>query len=105
MKTSREFFDRLRTDKDFTAKVRDAAAAKKKAGATDAFEAMIAIAADEGYELTRETLEKFMEDNPISEEELGKVAGGFCCLPIIIPMVFMTAVSIYESIDATLNDF
>lgn len=82
MKTSKEFFERLQSDEAFAKEVTDAVAAKREAGATSYYETFIPVAADLGYEITKEDLDAVNAASvaELSDEELGKVAGGTSCL-------------------------
>ncbi len=99
MKTSKEFFERLRTDKEFAEKTREAIIAKRKEGATDAYEVLILTAASEGYELTREVLDSYAKENEISEEELGKIAGGWPCVMASALILVTALISVSKSVE------
>ena len=81
MKTAKEFTERLNSDEAFAKQVSEKVKAKKDAGAKDYTEALIPVAAELGYEITKEQVEAFLtkQSEAISEEELGKTAGGTCC--------------------------
>ena len=74
MKTSKELVERLQTDMDFAKKFKTAV--KQEEGTKDTFDAVISAAADLDYEVTREELEAAAASEEMSEEELGKLAGG-----------------------------
>lgn len=76
MKTSKEFFERLQTDEDFAKEVGEKLKAKVEAGENDYKAIWIPLAAEYGYELTGEELDEMRAKSELSEEELGKVAGG-----------------------------
>ena len=82
MKTAKEFIERLQSDEAFAKAVSDGIQAKKDAGARDYTEALLPVAAELGYEITAEQVEALCErqSEVISEEELGKAAGGTGCL-------------------------
>jgi len=84
MKTSKEFFERLQNDESFAKEVAEAVQAKRNAGAADYYETFIPVAADHGYEISNEDLDAIFKDRntELSEEELGKVAGGTSCTVI-----------------------
>ena len=88
MRSSKEFFERLNEDEAFFFFFFAAVQAERDAGAKDYLEAMIPAAARMGYELSEEELTKIMESyqEQLTDEELGKVAGGTSC--------FMSTVSI-----------
>ena len=81
MKTAKEFIERLQNDEAFAKQVNDGILAKKAAGAQDYAEALIPVAAELGYEITVEQVEALNAsvNESISEEELGKAAGGTSC--------------------------
>ena len=95
MKTAKEFIERMQSDEAFAAQMREKVAAAKEAGAEDLFAAVSAAAKEEGYEISPEQLKEIiqaqMED--VSEEELGKVAGGTSC-PVIASILLSIDVSI-----------
>ena len=86
MKTSKEFFEKLKSDEKFAKEVAGKVQEKIDAGATDYKEAWIPIAEEYGYELTGEELDELYSQATVelSEEELGKVSGGWT------PVVFIT---------------
>ena len=81
MKTSKELFERLKTDEAFAKEFNEALVAKREAGAKSYYETFIPAAAERGYELSKEELDAVMnaQDSELSPEELGKVAGGTSC--------------------------
>ena len=81
MKTAKEFIEKLKNDEAFSKQVNDGIQAKKAAGAKDYTEALLPVAAELGYEITQEQVEAFnaKRSEAISEEELGKAAGGTAC--------------------------
>ena len=83
MKTAKEFLERIANDEAFAKAVSDGIQAKKDSGAKDYTEALLPVAAELGYEITEEQVESMLEkqSEAISEEELGRTAGGTsCCL-------------------------
>ena len=97
MKTAKEFIKKLQNDEAFAKQVNDGIQAKKAAGAKDYTEALIPVAAELGYEITKEQVEAFNAsvNESISEEELGKAAGGTSCFTTtVIPMVVSASVTI-----------
>ena len=98
MNTAKDFFDRLKTDEAFAKEVSEIILAKQKAGAADVYETVIPVAEEKGYQVTKEDLDKLMEEAPaeLSEEELGKVAGGTGCLIATgaIPMITLSATNL-----------
>lgn len=95
MKTSKEFFTRLQTDSDFANEVNEAIKRKKDEGAANYYETFIPVAAERGYTITVGELDAIAEEqvNELSEEELGKVAGGTSCLPASVALSIMTTAS------------
>ena len=81
MKTSKEFIKRLKSDEAFAKEVNEKIQAKKDAGAKDYTEALLTVASELGYEITAEQVEalRAKQSEAISEEELGKAAGGTGC--------------------------
>ena len=98
MNTAKEFFDRLKSDEAFAKEVGESILAKQKAGAADIYETIIPVAEDKGCQVTKEDLDKIVEEAPeeLSEEELGKVAGGTGCLiaTSAIPMITNSATNL-----------
>ena len=86
MKTAKEFIERLQSDEAFAKAVSDGIQAKKDAGAKGYIEALLPVAAELGYEITAEQVEalRAKQSETISEEELGKAAGGTACLTVYI---------------------
>lgn len=82
MKTAKEFIEKLRTDEAFAKQMNEGVQKKKDAGAPDYVDAILAVAAELGYEVTREQVEglRAKQEESISEEELGKAAGGTYCI-------------------------
>ena len=93
MKTAKEFMQKLTSDEAFAKQVNDAIQAKKDAGAKDYTEALLPVAAELGYEVTVEQVEALRAkwSEVISEEELGKVAGGTSCTTLISPISVMSS--------------
>ena len=85
MKTAKEFLERLYEDEAFAKEVSDGIQAKKDAGARDYTEALLPVAAELGYEVTAEQVEALrkQQSEVISEEELGKAAGGTSCMTLV----------------------
>ena len=95
MKTSKEFFERLQTDTDFANEVKEAINLKREDGATNYYETFIPVAAERGYTVTAEDLDIIAEQqtSELSEEELGKVAGGTSCIPWTYGLAMLTVAS------------
>ena len=84
MKTSKEFFERLKSDETFAEQVRVKVQEKIEAGESDYKAIWIPAAKEYGYELTGEELDELYSQATVelSEEELGKAAGGI--IPLIV---------------------
>lgn len=95
MMTSKEFFERLESDESFAQKVSDEIIAKREAGAKDYYETFLPVAAENGYSLSREELDAVVEARSaeLSDEELGKVAGGTSCLSVAIVASIVTSLA------------
>ena len=103
MKTSKEFFERLKADEAFAKEVGEKIAAKREAGATSYYETIIPVAAELGYEVKEEELDAISEaqSSELSEEELGKVSGGGSCLVLV---TIATVLGLSASIMVSLNE-
>ena len=99
MKTAEELFNRLKTDEAFASEFAGALTAKREAGAANYYETMIPAANEAGYELTKEDIDAVLDANKgeLTEEELGKVAGGTSCLTAAIGMSVSSAIITYVS--------
>ena len=89
MKTAKEFIEKMQNDEAFAKLVNEGIEAKKTAGAKDYTEALLPVAAELGYEITEEQVEEMLakQSEVISEEELGKTAGGTSCAGIMDAIV------------------
>ena len=78
MKTAKEYIERMQSDKEFAAQVKEKVKAAKDAGAEDLFAVTSAAAKELGYEISAEQLKEIVASSSedISEEELSMVAGG-----------------------------
>ncbi len=98
MKTFKEFIERLNSDKDFNEELNEKLKAKRESGATSVYETLIPAAAELGYEINEEEVDamKAQAESELSEEELGKVAGGGSCfvVPFIITVSFAVTIII-----------
>ena len=85
----------MQSDKDFAAQTAEKVKAAKDAGAEDLFAAASAAAKELGYEISPEQIKDISaQSEDISEEELGKVAGGTSCTPVCIAASIMTTMII-----------
>lgn len=93
MKTTKEFFERLATDEAFAKDVEETIEAKRKAGASNYYDTLIPIASERGYELSREELDAInaAQAAELSDDELGKVAGGTSCLTALTVSLFCSS--------------
>ena len=103
MKTSKEFFERLKTDEAFAKEVGEKIAAKREAGAANYYETIIPVAEELGYEVKKEELDAINEaqNSELSEEELGKVSGGGSCLVLV---TIASVLGITATIMVSLNE-
>ncbi len=101
MKTSKEFFENLKKDAAFAKQIQAAIEKKREAGAKTMYEAVIPVAAEAGYEVKTEDIDSLIKqyDGEISEEELGKIAGGFACVIVIMSVMFTISAAVTEIID------
>lgn len=101
---SAAFLERLQNDPGFAAEVNDAVRAKIGDGQPDieSVRAAIAEAAnDMGYEMTKQQADdlELIHSGELSEEELGKVAGG--CTPLLgIGFILATLGSVFITTQA-----
>lgn len=102
MKTAKEFFERLRNDEAFSKEVAAEIQAKRDAGAKSYYETFIPVAAEKGYQVSEEELDEIYEDmaSTMSDEELGKVAGGTSCLTALT--FVLTASAFYTACETIL---
>ena len=85
MKTAKEYIERMRSDKDFAAQMSEKVKALLDAGEKDVFVAVSKAARELGYEISPEQVKEINKPNEdISEEELGKLAGGTICCPFTV---------------------
>ena len=93
MKTAKEYIEKMQNDKDFVAQMSEKVKDAQEAGAKDVFTAVSAAAKELGYDVSPEQVKEISAQNEdISEEELGKVAGGSTCTPAFIISGIMTIV-------------
>ena len=96
MKTSKEFFERLQSDEAFAQEIGAKVKEKFDAGETDYKALWIPIAEEYDYELNEAELDEMYEKavSEMSDEELGKVAGGATPFAIgIVPLTIMLGAS------------
>ncbi|MBR3237569.1 MAG: hypothetical protein IKF99_03935 [Oscillospiraceae bacterium] len=91
MKTAKEYVERMRGDKAFAAQMNEKVKALLDAGEKDAFSAVSKAAKELGYEISPEQVREINKPNEdVSEEELGKLAGGTSCIALTV-VVSVTA--------------
>ena len=84
MKTAKEYVERMHSDKEFAAQLIEKVKAVRAAGEKDIFVAISKAARELGYEVSPEqVMEINKSGEDISEEELGKIAGGTSCIQIL----------------------
>ncbi len=78
MKTAKEFMQDLKDDETLMTAFRNHVKDRQETGETDYKAIIISFADEKGYAVTEEELDDLYEANAaeLSEEELGKVAGG-----------------------------
>lgn len=103
MATTKELFERLSTDQAFAEQFTEAIKARREAGAANYYETVIPVAAQFGYEVKPEELDKINEQEAevLTDDELGKVAGGTSCLTLLASLsaVVTTCASVASVID------
>ena len=106
MKTAKELMERLQSDKEFSQEFSDRLAAKRSAGANDKYEAVIPTAAEFGYEISKEQIDNIdaVAAEEMSEEELGRVAGGTSCWSFFaISAAVLIPITVVNTIEKTLE--
>ena len=104
MKTAKEYIERMRSDKDFAAQMNEKVKALLDAGEKDAFAAVSKAAKELGYEISPEQVREINKPNEdVSEEELGKLAGGTSCTAAIATAV-MWASAASVAVGATMSE-
>ena len=100
MSSTKDFIERLKTDEDFLKLIVQKVNAASDKGEKDYKKIIIPIAAEEGYELSEDELDSLYETGSaeLSEEELGKVAGGTSPL-FLIASVFLSTGSVLISLE------
>ncbi len=80
MKTAREFIERMRADGAFVDQMREKFKAATEAGEKDVCAAASKAAKELGYDVSPEQVREITQQNEeITPEELGKIAGGTSC--------------------------
>lgn len=100
MKTVKELMERLNSDEAFVKEFSEEVNAKSKAGSGDAYEALISVAAEKGYEVKKSDL-NLQAKTGLSDDELGKVAGG----TIVVSLASLSAVVSAVSATVTINEY
>ena len=108
MKTANELFERLKTDEAFAKDFTEALKARREAGAKSYYETVIPSAEKFGYSISKEELDEYiaLQDTELSEEELGKVAGGTSCgiIGVTVLVTLATGGTIAATIQKALSD-
>lgn len=96
MKTAKEFFDRMSNDESFATEVTAAVQARREAGAANYYETIIPVAKEHGYEISEEELDSILQPSQeeLSEDELGKVAGGTSCWGVATASASIVLISV-----------
>lgn len=96
MSKAKEFFEKLSADEAFAQEVDAELKAAREAGASSYKETIIPVAAKHGYEISEDELEAMIEaqEGALSEEDLGKVAGGTSCIHYVMSAIVVTLVSV-----------
>lgn len=104
MKQAKDFLERLQHDEAFLKEVGEKVQAKIDAGETEYNAIWGSIAVEYGYEVTEEELNSWRNINTVelSEEEMGKVAGGTSPL-IAVSSILITGVTSLFSLTYSLN--
>ena len=87
MKTAKEYIEAMQSDEAFAAQVKEKVEAAKTAGEEDIFAAVSKAAVELGYEISPDQIREITKKQAgedISEEELGKVAGGTSCVAFAV---------------------
>ena len=104
MKTAKEYIERMRSDKDFPTQMSEKVKAILAAGEKDSFVAISKAARELGYEVSPEQIKEINRQNEdVSEEELGKLAGGTSCTAAIVTAV-MWASAASVAVGATMSE-
>ena len=104
MKTAKDFLEKLQSDEAFAKEAGEKARAMIDAGEKDYKVLWGSIAAEYGYELTDEELDEWYKaaSAELSDEELGKVAGGTTPL-LAVTSVLVSGISLSVAITYTIN--
>ena len=102
MKTAKDLFERLNADEAFGKEFTEALQKNHEAGAKDNYESFLRTAQEYGYSASREDLDEMLKslEGDLTEEELGKVAGGTVCASI---MTFILSVAVGTAVTASLR--
>ena len=86
MKTLNDLFERIKTDEAFAQEFDKALQEKREAGAKSYYETIIPAAEERGYSVSKEDIDECIraKETELSEEELGKIAGGSLCFSWIV---------------------
>ncbi len=105
MKTAKDYIERMRSDKEFVAQMREKIKAAQDAGEKDSFAAVSRAARELGYDVSPEQVREISRLNEdVSEEELGKIAGGTSCTALISWVSIVSTLSVTVSVSETVPD-
>ncbi len=106
MKTAKDFFEDVKSDKDLAAKVGEELKIKLNGKTDDDAVAAVfsEVAADNGYELTPEDIKEYSEDlsTELTDEDLGKVSGGslfVLTMGLTMVSIFSATITITDNVD------
>ena len=96
VKTAKELIEKLQSDEDFAGEYAQAVKAKQEAGISNVYDAVIPVAAEFGYEVTRKDIDEIQAslDEELTAEELGKVAGGSELFTIFLTLATISGLSV-----------
>ena len=108
MKKATDLFKRLKTDEAFAKDFTEALKVRREEGAKSYYETVIPSAEKFGYSISKEELDEYiaLQDTELSEEELGKVAGGTSCgiIGVTVLVTLATGGTIAATIQKALSD-
>lgn len=108
MKSVKELLNDLNSNEAIAKEFADALREKREAGAHNYYETIIPVAEEMGYAVSKEELDEIIEDNSkeLTEEELGKVAGGTSCLEVSVAITYYSVlISLSVSVVQTVEKY
>ncbi len=101
MGSFKDYIEKMKNDEAFAGEVRNAIAGRvgEKPDIETVDKVSVEVAAEKGFDITVEDLQKYREElsETISEEELGKVAGGFSCGWAVFSLAFISMTGLIAS--------